>query len=107
MAGDTGKPRLAAFVTARLDEEEPSGHCGCYDADHQPPCTPQPWADRKRREIAALRAVVADYEASVRSVGEGLSASRRRLVLAVAAIWEDHPDYPAASGQTTTTPPSR
>jgi hypothetical protein len=95
VAADTGKPTLAAFISARLDEEEPSEICGCFDVNHWPPCSPQPWKDRKRREIAAMRAVVADYEASVRSVGEGLSVARRHLTLAVAAIWEDHPDYRA------------
>lgn len=50
---------------------------------------------RALRDIAAKRAVVARYEASVRSVGEGLSRDRRNLVLAFAAVWEDHPDYRA------------
>ena len=50
---------------------------------------------RALRDIAAKRAVVAEYEASVRSVGEGLSRTRRNLVLALAAVWEDHPDYRA------------
>ena len=93
MTADTGKRDLAAFITARLDEEEPREICGCFDTNHWPPCTPQPWADRKRREIAAFRAVVASYEASVRSVGEGLSRSLRELVLWRAAVWSDHPDY--------------
>jgi hypothetical protein len=93
MAADTGKPDLAAFVSARLDDEEPADGCGCYDADHNPPCTPRPWADRKRREIEALRAVADGYRASVRSVGEGLSVPLRRLTQSVAAIWNDHPGY--------------
>jgi hypothetical protein len=86
---------LAAFVKARLTEEEPSDRCGCLDTNHVPACTPQPWKDRKRREITAIRAVVAAYEASVRQVGEGLSVRDRRLVLAFAAVWPDHEGYRA------------
>ena len=89
--GDPGG--LAAFLRARLDEEEPQEICGCYDVNHWPPCVPQPYADRKRREIAADRALLRAYEARVRSVGEGLSGSLRELVLWRAAVWSDHPDY--------------
>lgn len=113
---------LTAFVTARLDEDEAAANAGSrrvgmpwhaepqpgtpgslvidelglvgstggrYAADHIARHDPA----RVLRDIAAKRAIVAEYEASVRSVGEGLSRTRRNLVLAVAAIWNDHPDY--------------
>lgn len=84
---------VAAFLAARLDEAEPPEICGCLDVNHWPPCVPQPWAERKRREIAADRALLRAYEASVRSVGEGLSRTLRELVLWRAAVWADHADY--------------
>jgi len=92
MGANTG---VVAFLNARLDEEEPPEACGCLKVNHWPPCVPQPWAERKRREIAADRALLRAYEASVRSVGEGLSRSLRQLVLWRAAVWNDHPDYQA------------
>ena len=107
---------LTAFVTARLDEEQqraeamehftvfgqpyyscagsrtgPYGdlewgeeHCDCHLAGRKA---------KRLREIAAMRAVVASYEKSVRMVSEGLSVPERRLTQAVAAIWEDHAAY--------------
>ncbi len=48
---------------------------------------------RVLREVEAVRAVVAAYEKSVRVVGEGLSVSNRRLVLAFAAVYGAHPDF--------------
>jgi hypothetical protein len=48
---------------------------------------------RALREVEAARAVVAAYEKSVRMVGESLSVSNRRLVLAFAAVYGGHPDY--------------
>jgi len=48
---------------------------------------------RVLREVAATRAVLAAYEASVRSLGPGLSVSLWRLVQAAAEVWSDHPDY--------------
>jgi len=50
---------------------------------------------RVLREVAAKRALVAAYEASMRSVGPGLSVSLLRLVQAAAEVWIDHPDYAA------------
>lgn len=47
------------------------------------------------RVVAALRAIVASYERSVRAVGEGLSVPDRRNVCALATIWPDHADYRA------------
>ncbi|HTU03552.1 MAG TPA: DUF6221 family protein [Candidatus Sulfotelmatobacter sp.] len=119
MTADTGKPdtaALIAFLNARLDEEqaraeamehftvyeqpyyscagsrtEPYGdlewgeeHCDCFLAERKA---------KRLREVAAMRAVVADYRASVRGFGEGLSVPERRLALAFAAIWSDHLDY--------------
>lgn len=54
---------ITAFISARLAEEQPREVCGCYDANHWPPCTAQPWADRKRREIAAYRRILARHQA--------------------------------------------
>jgi hypothetical protein len=52
---------IAEFIAARLAEEEPPERCGCLDANHWPPCTPQPWRDRIWREIAAKRAILAEH----------------------------------------------
>jgi len=49
--------------------------------------------ERVLRDVAAKRAILAAYSASVRSFGEGLSVSHRRLVQALAAVYSDHPDY--------------
>jgi hypothetical protein len=92
---------LAAFLDARLREKEPPGICGCYDADHQPPCTPQPWADRKRREIKAMRSILGAYKAialDFTHVNETEFEFARREALeqaceSLAGIWDDHPDY--------------
>ena len=51
---------------------------------------------RMRRRVAAVRAVLAAYEMSVRMLGEGLSRDKLMLVRAHAVIWEDHPDYDEA-----------
>jgi hypothetical protein len=48
---------------------------------------------RVLRDVAAGRALVEAYRASVRSVGEGLSRSLRQLVMWRAAVYDDHPDY--------------
>jgi Family of unknown function (DUF6221) len=107
---------IAAFVAARLDEEharaEAMEHFIVYDDTYYscPATRTEPHGDlewgeehctcqlaarkaKRLREIAAGRAVLAEYQKSVRSVGEGLSVPARRLTLAVAAIWNDHPDY--------------
>jgi hypothetical protein len=92
---------LVAFARARLAEEEPGDACGCLDANHVPPCTPQPWKDRKRREISAIRAIADNYEtcatadrygpdpAPIDHFQDGLEWALRQLVTA----WSDHPDY--------------
>lgn len=103
---------LIAFARARLDEEEPARICGCLDTNHWPPCTPQPWADRKRREIAAWRAVLDAYtEAAAdlkiarktaprRPIGDTdlIDAERELAILrplaeTAAAVWCDYPGY--------------
>lgn len=50
---------------------------------------------RALRQVAATRALLAAYEASVRSLGPGLSVSLLRLVQAAAEVWRDHPAYAA------------
>ena len=53
---------------------------------------------RALREVEADRKLLAEYEASVRSVGFGLSGQLRRVVCYRAAVWDGHPDYePAVS----------
>jgi hypothetical protein len=84
---------LVKFCRARIAEEIPSDMCGCLDANHVPACTPQPWKDRIHRELAAKRAVLDAYDASVRAHGPGLSRSYLKLVAHQAAVWNDHPDY--------------
>ena len=90
MSGD-----LAAFIAARLDEEKPADTCGCLDTNHWPSCVPQPWADRKRREIAADRALIAEYERALAKApgNTPLINTLIRLMRARAAVWSDHPDY--------------
>jgi hypothetical protein len=48
---------------------------------------------RVLREVAARRALLDAYDASVRSVGPGLSRNYLRLVAWQATAWNDHPDY--------------
>lgn len=50
---------------------------------------------RVLREVAAKRAHLDAYLASVRRLGVGLSGELRRVVEADAAVYGDHPDYPA------------
>ncbi|HLK73777.1 MAG TPA: DUF6221 family protein [Streptosporangiaceae bacterium] len=109
---------LAAFLSARLDEDEAiareaAGLTECWVAEE--PAIGVVLVDgeplieghiagltahiarhdpaRVLREVEAVRAVVAAYEKSVRVVGEGLSVSNRRLVLAFAAVYGAHPDF--------------
>jgi hypothetical protein len=113
---------LAEFVTARLDEDEAAAGAGARRAGMQWHAEPQAGTPgglviddyglvgstggrhaaehiarhdpaRALREVAAGRAHLAAYQASVRSVGEGLSRTARAVVEADAAIWSDHPDY--------------
>lgn len=44
-------------------------------------------------EVAAKRRIVAEYEAHVRAVGEGLSVPLGRVVRALAVVHAEHPDY--------------
>lgn len=84
---------LIAFVSARLDEDEPSDRCGCLDANHIPACTPQPWKDRELREIAADRRLLAELE---RCAGDqGWDDAIMLAVRLRATKWSDHPDYQA------------
>jgi hypothetical protein len=100
---------LTEFLTARLDEEEPAEVCGCLDANHWPPCVPQPWKERERREIAAKRARLAmATRASAeldRLQSDATSSDAERAVAVAcaavaiaavnhdAAVYSDHPDY--------------
>jgi hypothetical protein len=74
-----------------------SGYVVTYDEgspdDGQAPHIARHDPARVLREVAAKRAVLDSYEASVRSVGPGLSRSQLRPVAAQAAIWSDHPGY--------------
>jgi hypothetical protein len=121
----------AAFVAARLDEDEararraasvagPDWHHGHIYLNGEPAsmmvlsAEGSPLADtlsrddeemapfmsandpaRALRQVAAARALLAAYEASVRSLGPGLSVSLLRLVRAAAEVWSGHPDYAA------------
>lgn len=53
-------------------------------------------AARALREVEADRAILSAYERSVRAAGHDLSNDLRRLLIARAAVWHDHPDYAAA-----------
>jgi hypothetical protein len=66
---------LVVFICARAGEHEASG------------------GPRAQAEAALYRAIADDYDKSVRSLSEGLSVPARRLAVAAAAIWSDHPDY--------------
>jgi hypothetical protein len=99
-----------AFLKARLDEEEPPEICGCLDVNHWPPCTPQPAAERKRREIKAMREILAMAEEQAgrelpegvhdgrdpdeRERDEDLAAMLGEVVRIHAGIWDGHPAYP-------------
>jgi uncharacterized protein DUF6221 len=99
-----GMDEWVAFLKARLDEEEPPETCGCLDASHWPPCTPQPAAERKRREIKAVRTIVERYERGAAGDLPEWKAGRELIVAALAilagvlrdlaAVWSDHPGYP-------------
>ena len=85
----------AGMAMAALQDEEMSAFLlsWCGDLD-EPRMLPN---DLRRiaKDVAAKRAVLDAYEASVRSVGPGLSRSLLRLVAAQAATWDDHPEYKA------------
>jgi Family of unknown function (DUF6221) len=55
-------------------------------------------AARALREAEADRAILSAYERSARAATAGTSFSHdlRRLLIARAAVWQDHPDYAAA-----------
>src|SRR5260221_590612 len=89
---------LTEFLAARLGEAEKragyvhdvardaeplggTGHCVCG------------YPVRVLREVEDGRRLLAAYEASVRSVGGGLSRTLRLRVQSRAAVWSDHPDY--------------
>jgi len=44
-------------------------------------------------DIAAKRRIIAEYEASVRAVGDGLSAPEHRIIHYLASVYADHEDY--------------
>lgn len=48
---------------------------------------------RVLREVEAHRRIVDEYEASVRRVGVCMSGSLRRVVMALATVYDDHADY--------------
>ena len=51
---------------------------------------------RALREIEAARAIMSAYERSIRAIGVGLSKDIRQMLIARAAIWQEHPGYAAA-----------
>jgi hypothetical protein len=98
---------MIAFAKARLDEDEARATAALAEWDQNA----MEWEDlpdasyaharwhdpaRVLREVAAVRAVIATYERSVRMVGESLSVPDRKLTEAFAAVWSDHPDYQAS-----------
>lgn len=54
-------------------------------------------AARALREAEADRAILSAYERSVQAAAADLSQALRELLLARAAVWQDHPDYTAAA----------
>jgi len=107
VSAETG---ILAFLSARLADARPSEVCGCYDADHRPPCTPRPWAERRLREIAAKQAIVAAvlvYEQKIdgewgcchtaeeiaAGVCDDIDPDSIPALRHLAAIDSDHPDY--------------
>ncbi len=81
----------AEFLAARLDEKEAAledpqwgdAHGICYECG-----TSQ---DRERRGVAAMRAILAQWEASPPD-----SPVLTFAIYNLAAIWSDHPDYKKA-----------
>jgi hypothetical protein len=53
-------------------------------------------AARALREVEADRAILSAYQRSVQAAGHDLSNDLRQLLIARAAVWQDHPDYAAA-----------
>jgi Family of unknown function (DUF6221) len=53
-------------------------------------------AARALREAEADRAILSAYLDSARAARGGASCDLRRLLVARAAVWQDHPDYAAA-----------
>ena len=77
---------LAAFVAARLDEDEAAART---------------WAERDMRplrEVAFKRSILARVLSGPAVEGghrfdEGVSFAMADALLGIAAIWSDHPDY--------------
>lgn len=86
--GDVVTGRVYGKSRDRYVADAMRGSGSVHIASHDPA--------RAVREVAFGRALLGDWQASVRSVGPGLSVAKRRLVLAYAAIWEGHRDYQAA-----------
>jgi len=76
---------LLEFIRDRQDEDELS-----WLPSHDP------MRARILRDIEAGRAILLAYERSGRAIGAGLSKDIRALLVARAAIWQDHPGYAAA-----------
>jgi hypothetical protein len=90
-------PDLIAFITSRLDEEAALAEaqvCGCLDANHWPPCTPQPWKDRALREVAAKRVIVKHAALLVRvPPNRAVALIAEDMLRHLAATWSDHDQY--------------
>jgi hypothetical protein len=92
---------IAAFIEARLIEDEAAANptcCGCFDANHVPPCTPRPWLARPRREVEAKRAILRRYEVQAAKTGDNAMEEDRAwalwpVIAHIAAVWADHEDY--------------
>jgi hypothetical protein len=102
---------LAAFITARLDEAAARTwavhdveKCDAllYEEDMAGTAAVTPDCDcghpaRTLREVAVLRAIVADCTRKLAYPANGpLYNLARRTLAGIASIWEDHPDYEAA-----------
>lgn len=66
--------------------------CGYRQGEFSEPCSCTVPA-RLLAECEAKRRIVAVHQASVRAVGEGLSAPTRKILRALALPYRDHRDY--------------
>lgn len=98
------KPPLTRFLADRLDEDRAFADALAEEYAQMGPVIEgvtenklhalmRHTAVRTLAEIDAKRKHLAAYQASVRSVGEGLSVPERRVVEADATVYSDHPNY--------------
>lgn len=95
----TAMDDLIAFVTARIDDDERAIGGGKEPGDWCDRATGMHLeSDRARREVAAKRAIVAEYAAIAETppaddAERALHSSMRGAVAAITAIYSDHADY--------------